>query len=421
VRVSSDTSLIHSWHHTLKKGAVVLAVGCVLASPVVAQVSAPTPLCRGLGISVDVRFARAGGYRCQVHRVLGRAEVHLEVKPETTPINPSPWYAIRLTSQSARLASVRLNYGPYRHRYHPHVKSNLQAWSQVPVEYVTTTADGHQTTVQVALERGTNWFAGQPFDQPALMTRALDQKVTSGELIKTNYGQSRADIALVGYQTTRDQREGSLVLLTRQHPPEVAGEWAFDAFVDEVLGSSNIALAFRARFGVVILPVVNPDGIAAGHWRTNLGLVDLNRDWGPFAQPESRAAADFITQATHQSPPIAMIDFHATNRDVIYAQPKGDALFPTGLVNNWLENWTRALKENAPTIDRSHNASNANSKSWGRVTFGIAAITYEVGDATPRQQAEERARLAAKIFMEQALVMPVSDLTRNPIPVGSIP
>jgi hypothetical protein len=31
----------------------------------------------------------------------------------------------------------------------------------------------------------------------------------------------------------------------------------------------------------------NPDGVDKGHWRLNDGGVDLNRDWGPFTQPET--------------------------------------------------------------------------------------------------------------------------------------
>ncbi len=39
----------------------------------------------------------------------------------------------------------------------------------------------------------------------------------------------------------------------------------------------------------LILPLLNPDGMALGHWRHNLGSVDLNRDWGIFGQPETTA------------------------------------------------------------------------------------------------------------------------------------
>jgi cytosolic carboxypeptidase protein 6 len=379
------------------------------------------PLCEGRGIKVDVRFARAGANACSIKRVDGQVEIRLDIRPETNPVNPSPWYAFKLISKREQPVMVRLNYGTFRHRYRPHVKTEASEWSGLAAQDVRTTANGSEATFALTLEAGSTLVAGQPFDPPAMITQDLDRTVSRGDLERTVFGRSVAGIPLLAYHSMPIAAEGTVIVLTRQHPPEVAGEWAFDAFVAALLGSTEQAGAFRARYGLVIMPLLNPDGVASGFWRSNHGLVDLNRDWGPFTQPETKAASAFILSKVAKAPAIALLDFHATGRDVIYAQPQTPSLYPPSFIDGWLTMWTNALGRDAPRIDRSHNASNANSKTWGRLALGVAAITYEVGDETPRPEAEARARLAAELFMQHALSLPATNKAPRALATGTTP
>ena len=85
-----------------------------------------------------------------------------------------------------------------------------------------------------------------------------------------------------------------IVIVGRQHPPEVTGSLNLFPFLATVLGDSSLARQFRARYQLIIYPFLNPDGVALGHWRHNTGGVDLNRDWGPFTQPETRLVRDHV-------------------------------------------------------------------------------------------------------------------------------
>ena len=78
-----------------------------------------------------------------------------------------------------------------------------------------------------------------------------------------------------------------MAIVGRQHPPEVTGSMALMEFVETIVGASDLAKEFRQSFRTIVIPLMNPDGVAAGNWRHNLNGVDLNRDWGPF-----RAARD---------------------------------------------------------------------------------------------------------------------------------
>ncbi|MCU0881704.1 MAG: M14 family metallopeptidase [Hyphomonadaceae bacterium] len=386
-----------------------MAVATVLASLLAPFPGAGTErpaLCRGHGVRVDTGFARAGARSCAVRVIAGVTSVRVEVRPETLPINPSPWYAFRLTTGRARDVEVVLDYGQHRHRYHPHRRHDVGAWEPTADEQVSVASAGQEAHVRFQLQPGSTVFAAQPFDAPARLTAMLDRATDSGMLARSVIGHSLSGLPLPAYETAPEGAAASVIVLARQHPPEVPGEWAFDAFTETLLADTDLARRFRGRFALLFLPVLNPDGIAGGYWRTNRGLVDLNRDWGPFTQPETQAAAARIRQFVADRPAIAMIDFHATDRDVIYAQPRSASLFPSGFTDAWLEDWTARLGESAPGIDRAHNASNANSKTWGRLTLGVAAITYEVGDNTPRAEAEANARAAAEAMMEAAVALP---------------
>jgi cytosolic carboxypeptidase protein 6 len=393
-----------SWRHLII-GAATVGLLAVIA-PGAASGTGQRTLCQGAGVAVEASFARAGARACSVRRVLGVTTVRLEIRPETTPINPSPWYAVRLVSRREQPVVITLDYGEHRHRYRPHVQPEGAAWQAVPSEQVVVDDDAHSAQINLRLPAGRTLLAAQPFEPVTQLTAGLDRHVTSGLLQRRVIGQSVAGLPILAYDTQPVDAQVSLVLLTRQHPPEVTGEWAFDAFTETVLGDTALARAFRDKVAIVMLPLINPDGIAGGYWRSNRGLVDLNRDWGPFTQPETRAASSHILSMVAQRPAIAVIDFHATNRDVIYAQPVSADLRPVGFVDRWLSAWTTSLGENAPEIDRGHNATQPTSKTWARLSLGVAAFTYEVGDNTPHTDAEDRARRAAEVFMAEALLLP---------------
>lgn len=132
----------------------------------------------------------------------------------------------------------------------------------------------------------------------------------------------------------------------RHHPLEVNGTIALMNFVETLAGSDETARAFRQEFKVVVVPLVNPDGVAAGHWRNNLGGVDLNRDWGPFRQPETQAVRDEIKYKREGEPPLALLlDFHSTQQDLFYVQGDDRPTRPPGFAREWLGALSRRMPD----------------------------------------------------------------------------
>ena len=87
---------------------------------------------------------------------------------------------------------------------------------------------------------------------------------------------------LIGLDIYNGEAKGKemLVILSRQHPPELTGYFAMQSFIDELLNDTKLSNDFRKKYRILVYPMVNPDGVDLGHWRHNTGGIDLNRDWG---------------------------------------------------------------------------------------------------------------------------------------------
>ena len=63
--------------------------------------------------------------------------------------------------------------------------------------------------------------------------------------------------------------------MSRQHPGESVGSFVLEAFLDEVVKKEKLFEQFK----LVVVPMINPDGVIYGNFRTNLAGFDLNRQW----------------------------------------------------------------------------------------------------------------------------------------------
>jgi len=318
----------------------------------------------------------------------------LEIQPEAEPINPSPWYAFTLAAPEGREAQVTLNYAASQHRYPPWVRATGADWVQLDEDQITLNEDGRQAQIHMRLSAPAYEIAAQPAylieDYQALEMRWAGAWRSIGSSVE-----GRPIRALV-----LPPEEGSTdwaLILGRQHPPEVPGAWALEAFVDEALAQRE---AGGLTEGLIIVPMLNPDGVEAGHWRLNRNHIDLNRDWAARSQPEVQAVYALLDALGISVGQLAlMVDFHSTVADRIYL-PQPEEL--PAVANQRLEAWLNAMDADRLFAHLEPRRTNPRRRVSAKAVFtdewGAVSVTWEAGDETAQVQVRENARRAAALW-----------------------
>ena len=191
-----------------------------------------------------------------------------------------------------------------------------------------------------------------------------------------------------------------IVLLTRQHPPEVTGYYAFQSFLETILNESELSKQFLSKYHVIAFPIMNPDGVDLGHWRHNAGGVDLNRDWSVYNQPEVKQAVKFIYNSLNKNKSnlILGLDFHSTWYDIFYTnKERASTTLP-----NFIGDWFKALETEVDGYKVNEASSNSNkpvSKGWFLYGHNAVGITYEIGDNTSKENIKIIGRVSANEMM----------------------
>jgi hypothetical protein len=380
----------------VERAAVALAVG--LAGCTSISSTAGEAICIGAGLSVDAAFPSAGRHDCVVAPD-GSLVVSVDHEPALVEgINPSPWFAFRIRSDQPRTATVTLDYTDYEHRYAPFVSSDGANWTQLSADRVTLNDRRTRASLRLDLPRGTLWVAGQPLSPSRDNIEWTRKELDGRGFTEQRYGTSLEGRPLLGF--VGGGGIDAIVALTRQHPPETTGQEAFRGFLKRlVTRSDDRANLFRARHRIILAPMPNPDGVDGGHWRLNAGGIDLNRDWGTFSQPETRALSEWIKAQAGSRRVVSMMDFHSTDRTVIYAPPL-DAPSPTIRFLPALEQVLRDRLRTPPEWSYGHNANGGTSKGWALEQLRAPGITIELWDQIPDADARALGAAAADAMID---------------------
>lgn len=352
------------------------------------------------GIFADNDFAAA---RLNSFYQVNDSLFEATVSPENKPINPSPWYAFRIWSQEERNVAVRLVYEHSRHRYSPKISSNGTHWEPLSEDEFKVEKDSSAMTIKLNVTSDTLWIAAQEIVSAKDVWNWSSELTSDDRVRREVFGRSALgrDLFCLDIGERNSKNKDLIVILSRQHPPEVTGFFAMQHFVEALLNHKH-ADDFFKQHRVLVYPLLNPDGVDLGHWRHNAGGVDLNRDWAIYNQPETRQVADHIFEKrnTKGSRVILGLDFHSTYRDVYYTQ---DTTTLKSVIPHFRERWFKAIEEKIEGYEVNERPSGLGApvtKSWFYVQFQADGITYEIGDTTPRNEIKKRAEVAASSMIE---------------------
>ncbi len=322
------------------------------------------------------------------------------IKSENRPINPSPWFAFKVWGTPHKNVYINLKYPEDKHRYEPKITTNYVDWKNVA--NVKLSADKKQANFKVQLLTDTLIIAAQEIISAAQSYQWMDKFAAEKSLNKQIIGYSIGGKPIIALNTTKSDGKKIIVVLSRQHPPEVSGYMAMVEFVETLTGNTEEARNFLKNYELVIIPMINPDGVDEGNWRHSFAGVDLNRDWTDFKQPETRAVKEYLLNMVKQqnAKVYFALDFHSTYSDVLYTNEDRNDTNKPGLVNNWVKGLHDFEGSKKTEVKPSGNGGNV-SKAWlGRV-LNAEALTYEVGDNTPRPYLKQKAKKVAEVLMAE--------------------
>lgn len=105
-----------------------------------------------------------------------------------------------------------------------------------------------------------------------------------------------------------------MFITARVHPGESPASFGLQGVFDLLLDRSDpVAIALRNMFVFKIVPMINPDGVARGHFRMDSFGVNLNRyydDPSPIKQPSVYAIKQLLNQYNSQNRVFFFCDFH---------------------------------------------------------------------------------------------------------------
>ncbi len=323
------------------------------------------------------------------------------VAPAFEPVNKSPWFAFGISSKTNKEIELKLNYGKYKHRYIPKLSIDKKNWKKIDFEKIKIDTSTGIATLKLKVSPQKLYVAAQEIesseDTYLWMNQMLNKhpeinKVVAGKTIlnKNNYV----------LEVDNDSIVNTVVLIARQHPPEIpGGTIAFKAFYQTLLNNSEIANTFRSKFNIYTFPLLNPDGADMGNWRHNANGADLNRDWVDFTQPETQMVDQYLAHKVNKGKKIQFaLDFHTS-----YSGPYLLILdsINEAKKNRIIPNWINRIENNSQfkveARRRSQNLPYCYNYFFRK--FKCEAVTYEEGDEVDRDTIVKRAQVYARELM----------------------
>lgn len=131
---------------------------------------------------------------------------------------------------------------------------------------------------------------------------------------------------LVNHKLSNNEKIG-IIVMARVHPGETVGSFMMKGLIDFLCSDAEEAVILRNHFIFKIVPMMNPDGVICGNYRTSLAGCDLNRRWinpNETLHPEIFYAKQMIMKLSSQRQIGLICDMHGhsgANNIFTYGNP----------------------------------------------------------------------------------------------------
>ena len=370
-----------------------------LSNPLHAENPVLNKQCLTSIVLVDFDFPGAGNLSCEI---INSQHIKLFINSETDDsINPSPWFAIRKSKHSENI-KIELDYGNYNYRYNPKISSDNKAWDNLNMLNILKKNNDKILVIDFLPSNKKQYIASQEIITQSWYYNWFNELKETGKVRSETIGFSVLKKPITMFFIETDIKNPYIIILGRQHPPEVTGAFALKGFIDQLVSPSQLSQNFLNQYNIIFVPLMNPDGVDNGHWRYNVNKIDLNRDWGTFSQPETIAVNEKLIRLTANSKLVLFIDFHSTYKNIFYISENSSNNFSKFSLENWINNSSSGLLGigyNFQLINSS-NKDNGVSKNYIYNKYNIPSMTYEVSDSEDRKKIKQSSSILATELMK---------------------
>ena len=373
-----------------------------LINPLHAKIINPDKQCNTSVVQIDFDFPGAGNLTCEV---INSKYIKFFINPETDDsINPSPWFAIRKSKHSEDI-KLEFDYKNYQHRYDPKISNDKKIWKKINQTNILRDENGKIIIINFSPSNEKEYISSQELITEDWYNDWFNylgglEKVKS-ELI----GLSVLKKPITMFFVEENTNNPYILILGRQHPPEVTGAIAIKSFVNELISKNDLSESFLDNYNIIFVPLMNPDGVENGYWRYNENKKDLNRDWGVFSQPETKSVNNKLINFKDDKKIEVFIDFHSTYKNIFYISDISES----HKLQNFLKNWLNNSKPDLLKIDydykivNSMSPNNGVSKNYIFNKYNIPSVTYEVSDVEDRDKIKKSSSILSKKLMQSLL------------------
>ncbi|CAE8590289.1 unnamed protein product, partial [Polarella glacialis] len=155
-------------------------------------------------------------------------------------------------------------------------------------------------------------------------------------------------------QPTKFPGRQIVFISARVHPGETPGQFVFLGALRFILSDDPRAADLRERFVFKMIPILNPDGVACGHYRTNSHGLNLNRCYDKPSPQEHEgvwSAKCVLMHWASQGRLLLYVDLHG------HASKRGCFMLAnrlTGPGQAWNTAYARLCQLNSPHFDFEH-------------------------------------------------------------------
>ena len=352
-------------------------------------------------VKIEFNFPGAGSLSCEV---IKSDYIKIYINPEIDDsINPSPWFAIR-KSEHSKSIKLELDYKNYKHRYYPKLSKDKKKWTKIDEIFISKKEGGKIVIIDFLPSNQKEYVASQELVTDFWYNEWYNELESSGRVKREIIGFSVLRNPIPMFFAEKNTNNPYILILGRQHPPEVTGAFAMKGFINQLLTVNSLTDSFLDRYNILFVPLMNPDGVMNGFWRYNANKKDLNRDWGNFTQPETDAVYKKLTKLGNKKL-VLFIDFHSTFKNIFYISDVLEDSSMKYFLRDWLGDSRDSLSEinYSYEIINSLNKDNGVSKNYIYNKYKIPSVTYEVSDNENRNIIQQSSSVLATNLMKLLL------------------